>query len=61
MAYSVPIAKLALQLSALAYVDENTNASRQQMADAINEGLRSAGFGDWTIAWALLWTPTAVT
>ena len=51
MPYSLPIAKLALQLSALGYVDENINASRQQMRDAINHGLSSAGHPDWTVVW----------
>ncbi|MGC2201230.1 MAG: lipase family protein [Stellaceae bacterium] len=40
-----------MQLSALAYVDENTNASRQQMIDAIDSGLNSAGHQDWTVVW----------
>lgn len=51
MAYSLSTAQQALQLSALAYVDENTNASQQQMIAAINAGLRSAGYPDWTVAW----------
>jgi hypothetical protein len=51
MAYSVPTAKLALQLSALAYVDENTDASQQQMIDGINAGLQAAGYSDWSVAW----------
>lgn len=51
MAYSVATAQLALQLSALAYVDENTNASQQQMIDGINVGLQSAGYADWSVAW----------
>jgi hypothetical protein len=51
MTYSLSTAKLGLQLSTLAYIDENTNASQQQMIDAINAGLRSAGFADWSVAW----------
>ena len=51
MAYSAPLANLTLQLSALAYVDENTDASQQQLIDAINAGLRSAGYADWTVLW----------
>ena len=51
MAYSAPLANLMLQLSALAYVDENTDASQQQLIDAINAGLRSAGYADWTVLW----------
>jgi hypothetical protein len=51
MAYSVPTAQLALQLSALAYIDENTNASQQQMIDGINAGLQTAGYSDWRVAW----------
>ena len=51
MAYSLTTAQLALQLSALAYVDENTNASQQQMIEAINRELNSAGHQDWTVAW----------
>ena len=51
MVYSLSTAQLALQLSALAYVDENTEASKQQMIDAINAGLQSAGYGNWRVAW----------
>jgi hypothetical protein len=51
MAYSLPTAALAVHLSALAYVDENTHASQQQMIDAINSGLRTAGHPDWTVVW----------
>jgi hypothetical protein len=40
-----------LQLSALAYVDQNTNASQQQMIDAINSGLNSAGDQNWKVVW----------
>jgi len=42
---------LALQLSALAYTDERTNATQQQMIDAINLGLLSTGHADWTVTW----------
>lgn len=51
IAYSLTTAQLALQLSALAYVDQNTNASRQQMIDAINGALNSAGHQDWAVVW----------
>jgi len=51
MAYSMATAQLALQLSALAYVDENTDASQQQMIEGINAGLQTAGYADWSVAW----------
>jgi hypothetical protein len=51
MAYSPATAQLALQLSALAYVDENIDASQQKMSAAINAGLESAGCADWSVVW----------
>lgn len=51
MAYSPSTAQLALQLSALAYVDENIDASQQKMIAAINAGLESAGYADWSVVW----------
>ena len=51
MAYSMATAQLALQLSALAYVDENTDASQQQMIEGISAGLQTAGYADWSVAW----------
>jgi hypothetical protein len=51
MAYSLPAVQLAMQICTLTYVDENSKASKQQMIDGINAGLKSAGYAEWSVVW----------
>ena len=49
--YDTATAELAMTLSTLAYVDENTTATQQQMIGEINAGLAEAGYPAWQVAW----------
>ena len=49
--YDTVTAELAMTLSTLAYVDENTTATQQQMIGEINTGLAAAGYPSWQVAW----------
>jgi hypothetical protein len=49
--YDAATAELAMTLSTLAYVDENTTATQQQMIREINAGLDEAGYGSWQVVW----------
>jgi hypothetical protein len=40
-----------MTLSTLAYVDENTTATQQQMISEINAGLKEAGYKEWQVIW----------
>ena len=51
MAYSLPAVQLAMQICTLTYVDENSKASKQQIIDGINAGLKSAGYAEWSVVW----------
>ena len=49
--YDSATVELAMTLSTLAYVDENTSATQQQMISDINAGLVEAGYKSWQVAW----------
>ena len=49
--YDPATAELAMTLSTLAYVNENTTATQQQMISEINAGLKEAGYKDWQVIW----------
>jgi Lipase (class 3) len=49
--YDAATAELAMTLSTLAYVDENTTATQQQMIREINAGLDETGYGSWQVVW----------
>ena len=49
--YDAATAELAMTLSTLAYVDEDTTATQQQMIGEINAGLAEAGYPAWQVAW----------
>jgi hypothetical protein len=49
--YDTATAELAMTLSTLAYVDENTTATQQQMIGEINAGLAEAGYPSWQVVW----------
>jgi hypothetical protein len=49
--YDPATVEFAMTLSTLAYVDENTTATQNQMAGEINAGLKQAGYEAWQVAW----------
>jgi hypothetical protein len=49
--YDRATVEFAMTLSTLAYVDENTAATQQQMASEIEAALEQAGYQAWEVVW----------